>query len=65
MGAARLFLLPKETEMYRLLEFLKDQKGDMAEKAAVWALILIAAIGAFAILGGKIAAAVMDVANHI
>jgi Flp pilus assembly pilin Flp len=49
----------------QVCRFLKDERGDMAEKAVVWVLIILAAVGAFALLGGRIAEAVMNVASNI
>ncbi len=51
--------------MKKLKEMMRDTRGDMAEKAVVWVLILLAAMGAFALLGGRIAEAVQRVANAI
>jgi Flp pilus assembly pilin Flp len=51
--------------MDKLRDFLQDTRGDMAEKAVVWVLIILAALGAFALLGGRIAEAVQNVANAI
>ena len=49
----------------KIISFLRDEKGDMAEKAVVWALIILVAVGAFALLGGRIADAVTNVAGAI
>jgi hypothetical protein len=49
----------------QLHSFLADREGDMAEKAAVWAVILLVAIGAFMLLGKRIAALVTAVAAKI
>lgn len=44
---------------------LRDERGDMAEKAVVMFLIILVAIGAFQLLGGNIAEVVRAVANAI
>lgn len=49
----------------RITEFFKNEKGDMAEKTVMWVVILLVAIGAFALLGDKIVEAVNNVASHI
>jgi len=45
--------------------FIQDERGDMAEKAVVWAVIILAAVGAFILLGERIAEAVRNVAGNI
>jgi hypothetical protein len=55
----------EETMFQRLKWILKDERGDMAEKAVVMFLIILVAIGAFQLLGGKIAEVVRAVANAI
>lgn len=45
--------------------FIRDERGDMAEKAVVWAVIILAAVGAFILLGDRIAEAVRNVAGNI
>jgi Flp pilus assembly pilin Flp len=49
----------------RITEFFKNEKGDMAEKTVMWVVILLVAIGAFALLGDQIVAAVEAVADAI
>ena len=51
--------------MNQIKKFLQDKRGDMAEKAAVWAVIILVAIGAFALLGDRIVEAVKDIANAV
>ncbi len=51
--------------MRLIKDFLGDRRGDMAEKAAVWAVIILVAIGAFVLLGDRIAQAVTNVASAI
>jgi Flp pilus assembly pilin Flp len=56
----------EEEEMYRRVKsILRDERGDMAEKAVVMFLIILVAIGAFQLLGGNIAEVVRAVANAI
>ena len=49
----------------RLVRIVRDERGDMAEKAVVMFLIILVAIGAFQLLGGKIADVVRAVASAI
>jgi Flp pilus assembly pilin Flp len=57
-----------EQEAYmftRLMKFVRNERGDMAEKAVVMFLIILVAIGAFQLLGAKIAEVVRAVASAI
>jgi hypothetical protein len=49
----------------KIHSFLTDDRGDMAEKAAVLAAILLAAFLAFRLLGDQIAALVTKVAGAL
>ena len=49
----------------KIYEFVTDKKGDMAEKAVVMALVLLAAYAAFRLLGGNISDLVSAVAGKI
>jgi hypothetical protein len=52
--------------MFASLESIfRNDRGDMAEKAVVMFLIILVAIGAFQLLGGKIAEVVRQVAGAI
>jgi hypothetical protein len=49
----------------KVQSFLMDDRGDMAEKAAVLAAILLVAFLAFRLLGDQIAALVTKVASAL
>jgi hypothetical protein len=49
----------------KIHSFLTDDKGDMAEKAAVLAAILLVAFFAFKLLGDQIVALVTKVASAL
>jgi hypothetical protein len=49
----------------KVQSFLSDDRGDMAEKAAVLAAILLVAFLAFRLLGDQIAALVTKVASAL
>jgi hypothetical protein len=49
----------------KMYAFLMDRRGDMAEKAVVMALVLLAAYAAFRLLGGNISDLVNAIANKI
>lgn len=49
----------------KVYTLLADRRGDMAEKAVVMALVLLAAYAAFRLLGGNIADLVNTIANKI
>jgi hypothetical protein len=53
------------TMLARLKPIFRNERGDMAEKAVVMFLIILVAIGAFQLLGGKIAEVVRQVAGAI
>ncbi len=65
VGAESLFWLIPVHRRLAMRNLLKDLRGDMAEKAVVMFLIILAAIGAFTLLGGRIAEVVTSVAGGI
>jgi hypothetical protein len=52
-------MLNKDT----MIRFVQDDRGDMAEKGVVLAVIILVALFAWQLLGSKIAAWVSSVAN--